>query len=67
MSGSKPELVCETLLGLLQLKISVVQMGEELQVQGDFNTKMVKVGDDQHSSWPEVVGNLGLGRANDSG
>ena len=38
--------------------------GEELQVQGDFDAK---VGDDQHSSWPEVVGKFGLGRANDRG
>ena len=36
--------------------------GEELQVHGDSNAK---VGDDEHSSWPEVVGKFGLGRAND--
>ena len=44
--------------------ISVIQKGEELQVKGDFNAK---VGDDQHSSWPEVVGQFGLGHANDRG
>ena len=25
------------------------------------------MGDDQHSSWPEVVGKFGLGRTNDTG
>ena len=39
-----------------------VENCEELQVQGDFNAK---VGVDQHSSWPEVVGKFVLGRAND--
>ena len=46
------------------LKISAVQKGEEPQVQGDFNAK---VGDDQHSSWSEVMGKLGLDHAYDRG
>ena len=41
---------------------SFFQNGEELQVQGDYNET---VGEDQHFSWPEVVGTFGLGRAND--
>ena len=49
-------------MDLLQLKIDALLKGKELQVQGDFNAR---VGDDQHSSWPEIVGKFELGRAND--
>ena len=47
---------------LLQLKISAVQKGEELRIQGNFNAT---VGDEQHSSLPEVIEKFGLGRANE--
>ena len=50
-------------LDLQHLKITAFQMGEKVQVHGDFNAKV----GGQHSSWPEVAGNFGLGRANDRG
>ena len=53
---SYPDEKYQYFLDLRQLRISVIQKGEELQVQGNFNTKM---GDDQHSSGPEVVGKFG--------
>ena len=51
-------------LELPQLKLNAVLKGEELHVQRDFNAN---VGDDQHSSWPELVGKRYIGRARETG
>ena len=60
--SSYPDDQCHDSPDLFQLMTNAVQNCEEQQVQGDFNAK---VGDDQHSSWSEVVGKFVLGRAND--
>ena len=59
--SSYPDEQYQDFQDLLQLKICAIQKAEELQVQGDFNAK---VGNDQHSSRPEVVGKFGLGWVN---